>query len=164
MPDTLVASLEYEGGLTVSLSATQNGASAERIHLIGTEGSLVIEGEELLLEPGPGGEPYEHLGETWPEPYREWFYMMHGLARDGGPRSAPSVPRVAERYRATPGAAAEAGLVEFIDSVRSRQPPSEGPRHALDVAAAVHAVNGAYRQSTSVMLPMPRETGGARVA
>ncbi len=164
VPDTLVASLEYEGGLSLSLSATQNGAGAERIQLIGTEGSLVIEGEELLLAPGPGDEPYVHLGETWPEPYREWFYMMHGLARDGGPRGAPAVPRVAERYYAAPGAAAEPGLVEFIASVRSRQPPREGPRHALDVAAAVHAVNRAYRQPESATLPDLGGTEGRRVA
>ena len=164
VPDTLVASLEYEGGLSVSLSATQNGASAERIHLIGTEGSLVIEGEELLLEPGPGGEPYVQLGETWPELYREWFYMMHGLARDGGPRGAPPVPRVAERYREAPGAVAEAGLAEFVASVRSRQPPREEPGHALGVAAAVHAVNRAYRQSPSAALPHHGVPAGLRVA
>lgn len=149
VPDTLVASLNYEGGLSVNLSATQNGGSAERIQLIGTEGSLAIEGGELLLEPGPGDEPYKHLGETWPEPYRDWFYMIHGLAPDGGPRGAPSVPRIAERYRSASSGAAEPALVEFIASVRSRQNPEEGPRHALDVAAAVHAVNRAYRQPAS---------------
>jgi predicted dehydrogenase len=153
VPDTLVASFDYEEGLNVTLSATQNGAGGERLRLIGTEGSLVIEGGELRLEPGPGAEPYSELGKTWPEHYREWFYMMHGLDPNGGPRDGPRVPRVAERYRPQQGGAAEPALEEFVRCVRSRRAPREGLSHALDVASALHLCNSAYRNDGRAAFP-----------
>jgi len=164
VPDTLVASFDYEEGLNVTLSATQTGAGGERLRLIGTEGSLVVEDGELRLEPGPGGEPYREVGETWPEHYRQWFYMMHGLDRRGEPRGGPRVPRVAERYRPQQGGEAEPALAEFVSCVRSRRAPREGLGHALDVASAVHLCNGAQRHDHSAAQPRGAKRKGARVA
>ena len=70
VPDTLLAVLDYENGLSVSLSASQNGRASERLQLVGTRGSLVLEGGELRLSPDPELEPYAELGKTWPEHYR----------------------------------------------------------------------------------------------
>ena len=75
--------------------------------------------------------------------------MTHGLARNGRPRRGPTARRVEERFAIGAAPLPEPGLAEFVSSVRSRGAPREGLRQALDIAAAVHMVNRAFRSEAA---------------
>ncbi len=137
VPDALVASFDYEQGLTATLAVTQNGRAARELHVMGTEGTLVVTDEAVSVLPASDAEPYASLGETWPKDYRNWFYMMHGLTPQGAPRR--EFPGRAGEVLAAPDASGglAAHLADFVTCVGSRQQPREPLQAGVDAAAAV---------------------------
>ena len=99
VPDTIAATFEYEKGVVVSLGATLNGTGREKeLRIVGTDATLVITERRLSIVPEPAAEPYPDVGETWAKSYRDWFYMIHGMSRDGLVRGAPPVEKAVETY------------------------------------------------------------------
>lgn len=137
-PDTLAASFHYAEGPVVSLSATLNGTGRPaELRLVGTDATLVIAERRLSLLPEPPVEPYPDVAETWAKPYRDWFYMMHGMSRDGLVRGAPDVEKTTEVFELPQGAGtAAAHLADFLDAIRTGQPPREPLTLGLEAAMA----------------------------
>src|SRR5438477_2701950 len=76
VPDTLNAILEYPEGFTVSLSSTFNNALAAEggFQILGTEGSLTIGGEGLVLHPNNAVEDNRWIVESWAKPLEDAYY------------------------------------------------------------------------------------------
>ncbi len=154
VPDTLVSTLEYPEGVTVALSATQNGSGRPReLRFVGTEATMTLGERALAITEEPQAEPYPVVGETWARPYRDWFYMMHGMSPQGLVRGAPDVEKAAEHYVLPEGAmTAAAHLADFADAVRTRRAPAEPLASALAVSTATQLVTLAWRRG-SVAVP-----------
>lgn len=143
VPDTLSATLEYQEQLSIHVCASQSGSTPADIRISGTEASLVIRERELLLEAAPQTEPFADVGETWPKPHRDWFYMMHGMTPQGQVRGTPAPERTVERFELPEAAGASGPITEFIDCVRTRRPPREGLKLAAEAAATAQHVDEA---------------------
>lgn len=152
VPDTLVAVLDYPEGVTVMLSATQNGTGrAREIRFVGTDATMTVGARRLTVVPEPAAEPYATVAETWARPYRDWFYMMHGMSTQGLVRGAPDVEKTAEHYVLPEGAAtAAAHLADFAEAVRTRRAPTEPLGTALAVARATQLVTLAWQRGAAV--------------
>lgn len=152
-PDVLHAAFEYPN-VVVNLAATLNGSGrAQEIRLIGADATLVLRRSELELIPQPTAEPYAEVGDTWPEQYRRWVFMMHGLTPRGGIRGTPPVDKAAEQYT-LPAAGHDLtpGLSAFVETVRSG-PAVAGlaPTGAADVARAALMCTAALAAGRSIM-------------
>ena len=100
---------------------------------------------------GADDEPYPDAAETWPKGYRDWFYMMHGMSRDGQVRGVPDAERVVEEYDVPEGAGtATAPLAEFLEAVRTRGPVRESLARGLDASLAGQMVKQALRERRHV--------------
>jgi predicted dehydrogenase len=153
VPDVLAASIEYdEIGLTVQIATSLAGPDDRReLVVVGTEGSLRMEAEELVHVPGRQAESYGEVGETWPKEYRDWFYMMHGMSAQGQVRGIPPLEPSGERFVLPGGAAtAAAPLADFVDAIRSARPPSETVAEAVEAAQTAIAVATAAREGKVV--------------
>lgn len=154
VPDTLTATLDYASGMSVMLSMSQNGTGRPReLRIIGTQGTLVIGDDEMVLAPEPEFEPYDRIGDTYAKPSRDWFYMIHGLANDGRMRGAavPALEKRAERYVLPENAGVNvAHLSAFADAVRTREAGIEPLAGALDVARATQMIALSSRRGACV--------------
>jgi predicted dehydrogenase len=150
--DIVNATLEYDGGLTAVIGASLNGAGRPtELRLVGTDASLVVSARRLELHAAPVSEPYAELAETWSRGYRDWFYMMHGMSRDGMVRGVPEPERVVEQYDVPEGAgSSSAALAEFVEAVRSRGRVRESLARGLDASLAGQMVGQAARERRHV--------------
>lgn len=149
VPDALVGTFDYEKGLTATISVTQNGRAGRELHVIGTEGTLVVTDNAVTLLPSSDAEPYIALGESWAKDYRDWFYMMHGLTAQGAPRREFPTRTGQEILDTSDGASGLAAHLEnFVACVRTRQEPREPLRAGLDAAEVTARAGVALRQRT----------------
>lgn len=150
--DLVTATFDYPSGTTVIASASLTGAGRpNEIRLVGTDATLVITPQRLTLHDAPANEPYPEAAETWPKGYRDWFYMMHGMSRDGLVRGVPEADRVAQVYDVPDGAgSATAALGEFLEAVRSRGTVRESLALGLDATLAGQMVTRSLRERRQV--------------
>ena len=136
-PDVLHTTFEYEK-VVVQLGATLNGSGrAREIRLIGGDATLVLRRDGLDLIPQPTAEPFAELGDTWPESYRRWVFMMHGLTPQGAIRGTPPVDKAAEQYTLPQsGHELAPSLAAFVETARSGKAAGVSPTLAADVAGA----------------------------
>jgi predicted dehydrogenase len=147
IPDLLQAVCEYPG-FTVSLLASQNAAGpGGLLEILGTEGTLTVMDRSLHLDPEPTVEPYVELAESWPERYRNWFYMMHGLGRNGKVRrQTPRVDMDREEY-VLPASfdPEETHLRDFRDAIILGTQPQESIRSGHQAAVVTAMINQSDR-------------------
>lgn len=152
-PDALSADIEYSPGLSVQMTATQNGSGGEKaIVFVGTEGTLSVTDARLDFQPRSHSEPYSDLAETWPRHYREWYYMMHGLASDGRLRR-PQAPEegASEERRAYGRSDLEAvHLNRFVERIQAGDASPESLEAAAGSALAVYLINESYRRKVTL--------------
>ncbi len=161
-PDALSADIEYSRGLSVQLTATQNGSGGEKaIVFVGTEGTLRITDDRLDFEPHSHSEPYSDLAESWPRHYREWYYMMHGLASDGRLRRPQTPEGVASEERRAYGRSdlEAVHLNRFVERIQAGDASPESLQAACASALAVYLINESYRKK--VTLAWDPESGRA---
>ena len=130
----------------------------------------MITDRRLSIVPEPAAEPYPDVGETWAKPYRDWFYMIHGMSRDGLVRGAPPVEKAVETYELPVGAGtASAHLADFLEAVQNEKRAARatvtGPRRR---ARRPHGGDGRSRTPNSVARGVPavmsRPVSGTAVA
>ena len=151
-PDVLHATFDHPN-VAVDLAATLNGSGrAQEIRLIGTDATLVLRRHELELIPQRTEEPYADVGDTWPEQYRRWVFMMHGLTPQGALRGTPPVAKAGERYTLPLGGHdLTPSLSRFVEAARSGQPAAGlAPTTAADVARAGLMCTAAIASGRSV--------------
>jgi predicted dehydrogenase len=150
--DIVTATCEFDGGVTVVLGASLSGAGRpNELRFVGTEATLVVTPRRLELQAAPAHEPYPDVAETWPKGYRDWFYMMHGMSRDGLVRGVPDPERVVEVYDVPDGAGTStAPLAEFLEAVRARGTVRESLSRGLAAGLAGQMVRLALRERRHV--------------
>lgn len=154
VPDTFNALYHYAEGFALSLSSTKNNASRDQgIHILGADAALLLTSAELTVHYESEEEAYSYVVESWPKEYRELFYLVNGMERDGRHRS-PARPREsAEKYELpTRGgfAGGSTHMQDFLDCVRTRRTPRETLEMGNNAALAVHMANLAYQKGTMV--------------
>jgi predicted dehydrogenase len=152
VPDALTGTFDFAEGFTATVSVTQNGREQRELVFVGTTGTLVVTGSELIVLPASDAEPYVSLGDSWPKEYRDWFYMMHGLSQQGAPRREFPARGGEERHEIVPnGDSLPAHLGNFIECVRTRQQPTEPLLLGVQAADAVARASSDLRQRTRLV-------------
>jgi hypothetical protein len=151
IPDVFHAEFSYPEGFTACLScALTTSTRGKSLAFYGTAATMLIETDSLRVIPEPGIEAYADAAIAWPEDYRQWYYMMHGLDRSGRPRS-PEPPQVAEERFSVPATPTiQAHLTNFLTCARTREAPNEPLSLGLDAATGVHLANLAYHRRRPV--------------
>lgn len=158
VPDTLDAVLEYDG-FQVNMGSTFNsegGGAEQGMQFLGTEGSLVLRGSSLSVEPENRREGYGYAIDSWPKSLQERFWNEddhRGEARPGLRREGSVVYRAGERDESV-----VLHLAEFFACVRSRKECSENPEIGHYAAAAGHMVNISCRSGQKVFWDSARGT------
>ena len=153
VPDTMSAFYDYPEGFGVSISSTKvNGSRDQEFQFQGTDATLVISRNELIVYPEPQEEPYSYVVQAWPNKPRELFYVVHGMDRSGQPRQSPKPREAEERYAlpARPGFGGAEHMQDFINCVRTRQSPQETAEMGNHAALAAHMANLSYQHRAMV--------------
>ncbi len=152
VPDTLDALMEYPEGFFVAMGCTMNNASGQTqgFQFLGTEGTLnlALGGDmSFLAEDHKEGYPVDQL----PLQLQDEF-MSVGTRRqekDITLRPARTFEAGTTYHNEGPDPAV-LHLSNFLDCVRSRKQPIEGPEMGHRSAATGHMVNLAYRSGKKV--------------
>jgi predicted dehydrogenase len=149
VPDTLDALFEYDG-FHVNMAATFNSASTagQGIQILGTDASLnILLGESAMTLAGESKrEGYSYSIDSWPKALQDWFWEQGGH-REEAKRTAPPPEEIKTEERMDSTAL---HLLEFFESVRSREEPTETAEVGHHSAAAGHMVNISYRTGKKV--------------
>jgi predicted dehydrogenase len=149
VPDTLDALFEYDG-FHVNMAATFNSASTagQGIQILGTDASLnlLLGAGTMTLAGESKREGYSYSIDSWPKALQEWFWEQ-GAHREEAKRTAPPPEEIKTEERMD---ATALHLLEFFESVRSREECSEHAEVGHYAAAAGHMVNISYRTGKKV--------------
>lgn len=160
--DTMNATYEYDS-FVVNLSTSQTADSVgSQLRFWGTEASLILDGKSLGLVPASDSEPYRRLAESWPEPYRDWFYMMHGLSPGGGLRRPGSMEmeKQEETFSVPEGIDLRVFHVrDFLDAISEGREAQEPAQRANWAAIAAHLANLSSERKESVVWEVAGERG-----
>ena len=153
VPDTVNALLMYPEGFTANLLCTFNNAEGAdgAMELLGTEGSLIMRGNELVFRPERAREDNRWVVRSWPEALEQAYY------------DDPKVQQIESPWLQDAGVAggAESWVLEgrddtythiaaFFEAVRSRTQPVEDARFGHRAAACAHMVNRSIREKRVV--------------
>jgi predicted dehydrogenase len=147
VPDTLNAILEYPEGFVVNLSSSfNNELNAEGgFQVLGTEGSVTIDGGGLVFHPENAFEDNRWIVESWPKDLEDAYY------RD--PKVIETEVEAAKRPKKQPERTAAAGpdatvahVGNWLESIRTRKPYWEDAAAGHHAAACAHLVNLSARQ------------------
>jgi hypothetical protein len=144
-PDVMNSVFEYPDGFVADLYVNMcNGYSGRSTLLMGTEGTLSLERDGLVLyreTRHPDVQGYGTL--SWPQAMRAAYFESHGWTPEGRPGS-PLPPRVK-----TEEIAVDRGLSHyelFIASLRDSKPSRETAAEGHYAAGAAHLANAAFRK------------------
>jgi predicted dehydrogenase len=161
VPDTLNAILEYPEGFMVTLSSTFNNQTLSEggFQILGTEGSLVLGGDDLTFYPEDVHEDNRWIVESWPRALEEAYYKDPQVQKAEVPSSwAPRVTEGMERWQEKGKEATVIHFENFFNSVRTRKRPVEDALAGHRAAAVAHLVNLAYKQRKMIQWDYANET------
>ena len=151
VPDVLNSIVEYEPGFIVDIYV--NLVNAHSLHgtaIMGTEGTLIIDGNGLTFHPESSPPPAQGYGVNgWPKAMRSQYYEALGYTADGKPKE-PRPPRGKPEAIPVNTAPGSSHLDYFIQSLRDKTPSKETAIDGHYAAAAGHLVNLAYRKGRRV--------------
>src|SRR6266702_2326895 len=149
VPDTVNAVLEYPEGFAVNLSSTfNNQASAESgFEVLGTEGSLVFRGGQMVLKPETAVEDNGWVVTSWPEGLEKAYYADPKVLASERPDTwTPQMRRESEAFGEIGREATAVHMARFFESARTGKPAFEDGQRGHFAAAAAHLVNLSIRQ------------------
>jgi predicted dehydrogenase len=149
VPDTVNAVLEYPEGFAVNLSSTfNNQASAESgFEVLGTEGSLVFRGGQMVLKPETAVEDNGWVVSSWPEGLEKAYYADPKVLASERPDTwTPQMRKESEAFGEVGKEATAVHMARFFDSARTGKPAVEDGQRGHFAAAAAHLVNLSIRQ------------------
>ena len=151
VPDVLNSIVEYEPGFIVDIYV--NLANAHPLHgtvIMGTEGTLTIDGKGLTFHPEVPAPPAQGYGVNgWPKALRAQYYEALGYTAEGKPIEPRPARRAPETIPVTDTARLQ-HLDYFIQSLRDKTPSKETAVDGHYAAAAGHLVNLSYRKGRRV--------------
>ena len=95
VPDTLNGVLEYPEGFAVSLSSTFNNEFSQEagFQILGTEGTLVLGGDDVTLYPETPVSDNRWIVESWPKALEDAYYRdPKVIATEVEPAKPPNIP------------------------------------------------------------------------
>jgi predicted dehydrogenase len=161
VPDTLNAILEYPEGFMVTLSSTFNNETLSEggFQILGTEGSLVLGGDDLTFYPEDVREDNRWIVESWPRALEEAYYKDPQVQKAEVVSSwVPKVTEGMERWQEKGKEATVTHFENFFNSVRTRTQPVEDALAGHRAAAVAHLVNLAYKQRKMIQWDYANET------
>jgi predicted dehydrogenase len=161
VPDTLNAALTYpKEGFTVSLSATFNNSSASEsgFAILGTEGALVFQGNELVFRSENPVEGNGWIVASWPSALEEAYWADPEVQKREMPRTWRSrMNGEGETWSEVGPDSTVLHMSRFIDSVRTRKPSVQDARTGHHAAAVPHMVNESIKRGVPVYWDPERE-------
>jgi predicted dehydrogenase len=161
VPDTLNAVATYpKEGFTVSLGGTLNNASASQsgFAIMGTEGALVVRGNDLLFSPEQPVENNAWIVAAWPSALETAYWADPEVQKREMPRSWPSrMNSEGETWSEVGPDSTIIHMSRFIDSIRTRKPSVQDARTAHHAAAVAHMVNESIKRKMPVYWDPERE-------
>jgi predicted dehydrogenase len=148
VPDTLNGIMEYPEGFAVSLSSTFNNefSQEEGFQILGTEGTLIMGGEEIAFYPQAPVSDNRWIVESWPKALEEAYYRdPKVIETEVEPARNPRKVEP-EKFKDDGPDATVLHFGHFFDSVRSRKPYWEDASAGHHAAACAHLVNLAAKQ------------------
>jgi predicted dehydrogenase len=149
VPDTVNAALEYPEGFAVNLSSTFNNqaASESGFEVLGTEGSLVFRGGQMVLKPEAAVEDNGWVVSSWPEGLEKAYYADPKVLASERPDTwTPQMRKESEAFGEVGREATAVHMARFFDSARTGKPAVEDGQRGHLAAAAAHLVNLSIRQ------------------
>lgn len=149
VPDTLNAVLEYPEGFAVNLSSTFNNQYRDEggFHILGTEGTLQIGGNDLTFTPESPFDDNSWIVESWPRALEEAYYKdPQVIARELPRRQPQRVMAGQERWREVGRDTTVVHFENFVNCVRTRTQPVEDATFGHRAAAVAHLVNLSAKQ------------------
>jgi predicted dehydrogenase len=148
VPDTLNGVLEYPEGFAVSLSSTFNNEFSQGggFQILGTEGTLVLGGDDVTLYPETPVSDNRWIVESWPKALEDAYYRdPKVIATEVEPAKNPKRPEP-EKFKDDGPDPTILHFGHFFDSVRTRQPYWENAVAGHHAAACAHLVNLSARE------------------
>jgi predicted dehydrogenase len=149
VPDTLLGTLTYPEGFTVSLSCTLNSqAGAESgVEILGTKAALRLRGDELVVDAEHIQEDNGWVVRSWPEALERAYYADPAVRAREVPESRRQA-RVSggERFSIVGEDDTTTHVRAFVDAVKSRTPVVEDARFGHRAAATAHLINRSLRE------------------
>jgi len=159
VPDTLNGILEYPEGFTVNLSSTFNNEFSSQgggFQILGTEGTLVLDGSGFTLHPEAAREDNRWIVQSWPKALEEAYYKdPKVVASEVEPARKPRP--AAETFRASASDPTVAHIGNFFDSVRIRKPHWEDAPAGHRAAACAHMINQSAKKAQPVEWDFERD-------
>lgn len=148
VPDTVNALLRYREGFTVNLSSTFNsrGDRSGMFQVLGTEGTVRLEGRELIFLPETGYNNNAWIVDSWPSKLREQYYLSPAGQTE---RRRPPTPEE-EVYRDDRKSPTASHLEDFFSSVRNRKAPIEDAWAGHHAASCAHLINASVESGSTV--------------
>jgi len=149
-PDTLDALFVYPEEFNVNMGSTFNNASTpeQGMVFLGTKGSLTLLGSSFSVAAENPREGYSYSIDSWPKSLQEEFMGMGNHREEANP--AIHLEGTVT-YKDQTGDSTPLHLLEFLNSVRSRQACSENAEVGHRAAAAGHMVNLSYRSGKKMV-------------
>jgi predicted dehydrogenase len=148
VPDTLNGVLEYPEGFAVSLSSTFNNEFSQGggFQILGTEGTLVLGGDEVTLYPETPVSDNRWIVESWPKALEDAYYRdPKVIATEVEPAKNPKHAEP-EKFKDDGPDPTILHFGHFFDSVRTRKPYWEDAVAGHHAAACAHLVNLSARE------------------
>jgi len=153
VPDTMSAHYIYPEGFSVTCSTTKtNSMRDQEFQFLGTDGSLVISRNELVVYTESGEEAYTYPLTAWPKKKKEQFFVVNGMDANGVPRVTAGPKPTVERM-AMPARAAFGGndhMANWIECIRTRKPCWETADMGARAALASIMANMSYQQKKTI--------------
>jgi predicted dehydrogenase len=144
VPDSINAILEYPEGFVVNLSSTfNNQSSAEAgFQILGTEGTLTIRYDQLVLSPERVHEDNGWITDGWATDLERKYYEDPKVRAEERPSTnPPKIVTGSETYTEVGQDSTVLHLANFFESVRTRQQPNEHALLGHRAAACAHLIN-----------------------
>lgn len=145
VPDVMNSIFEYEEGFIADMYVhLANSFPAPGYTIMGTQGSLVFQGDKLMLFPEPVDHGVQSYGTLqWPKAAREQYFTSKGWSAEGRPLEALPARKQPEEI------AVERGPTHaewFVKCLREGLPSKESALEGHLAAGAAHVANAAYRR------------------
>jgi predicted dehydrogenase len=161
VPDTLNASLEYPEGFMVSISSTFNNQKmgGSGIQFMGTEGSLELDGGQLIFTPAVVYEANGWIVQSWPSELEEAYYEDPKIREAEMPWTRdPKVIPDSEIYRAEGIDDTTLHMAEFFSAVKDGTPTKEDATVGHHAASCAHLINLSIEKKKIIHWDAARET------
>jgi len=148
VPDVMNSIFEYDGFIADLYVNLANAFPRENTIIMGTEATLEVFPNHLVLYPDTPGPDVQRYGTyAWPKRLREQYFLSHGWTADGRPAGSLPERKKPEEIKVERG---PSHYELFILSLREGKPSVESAEEGHYAAAAAHLANIAYRKRTRV--------------